>query len=68
MPNIDFNKASFKDFEEIPNLNSFQKTETFKEFTNYMENHGRMNYDFLIHDGCGPEIFYLKIYIFIPKT
>lgn len=54
--NIDFNKASFKDFEDIPNLNSFQKTEVFKEFTNYMEDHNQMNYGFVTHDGCGPEI------------
>jgi len=54
--NIDFNKASFKDFEEIPNLNSFQKAETFIEFSDYMEDYGRRNYGFVTHDGCGPEI------------
>lgn len=41
--NIDFNKASFKDFEKIPDLNAFQRTEVFKEFTDYMEVEGRMN-------------------------
>ena len=55
--NIDFNKASFKDFERIPDLNAFQRAEAFKEFTDYMEEHGRMNYGFVTHDGCGPEIF-----------
>ncbi|MBU2903449.1 aminotransferase class I/II-fold pyridoxal phosphate-dependent enzyme [Arenibacter algicola] len=54
--NINFDKASFKDFEKIPNLNSFQRTEAFKEFTDYMETHGHMNYRFVTHNGCGPEI------------
>ena len=53
---IDFNKASFKDFESIPNLNSFQLAEAFKEFTSYMRQKGRMNYSFLINNGCGPEV------------
>jgi glycine C-acetyltransferase len=66
--NIDFNKASFKDFEEIPNLNSFQKAEVFKEFTNYMEDHGRMNYGFETHDGCGPEILLSTSFQKTPKS
>lgn len=54
--NIDFNKASFKDFESISNLNSFQKADTFKEFTSFMKQEGRMNYNFVISNGCGPEV------------
>jgi len=55
--NIDFNKASFKDFENISDLNAFQRAEVFKDYTNHMEVEGRMNYSFITHDGCGPEIF-----------
>ena len=54
---IDFDKASFKDFEKIPDLNSFQRTEAFKEFTDHMQTRGHMNYRFITHNGCGPEIF-----------
>ncbi|MDO5968520.1 aminotransferase class I/II-fold pyridoxal phosphate-dependent enzyme [Flavivirga aquimarina] len=54
--NIDFNKASFKDFESIPNHNSFQSAKAFKEFTDYMEVQGHMNYRFVTHNGCGAEV------------
>jgi glycine C-acetyltransferase len=54
--NIDFDKASFKDFEQIPNLNAFQRAETFKDFTNFMESQGHMNYRF-VTSGSGPEIW-----------
>ncbi|SEO08470.1 2-amino-3-ketobutyrate coenzyme A ligase [Mucilaginibacter gossypiicola] len=55
--NIDFNKASFKDFENIPDLNAFERAEAFYEFTGYMESHGHMNYRFLTLGGCGPEMW-----------
>lgn len=54
--NIDFKTASFKDFESVPNLNAFQKAEIFKEFTDYMEAQGHMNYRFVTSNGCGPEM------------
>lgn len=56
MHNIDFTKASFKNFENVPNLNAFQRAEVFKDFTDYMEIEGHMNYRFVTHNGCGPEI------------
>lgn len=39
--NINFKKVSFKNFENP--LNSFEKADTFMEFTEYMETHGHMN-------------------------
>lgn len=56
MHNIDFTKATFKNFENVPNLNAFQRAEVFKDFTNYMETEGHMNYRFVTHNGCGPEV------------
>lgn len=53
--NIDFTKASFKNFENVPNLNAFQRAEAFKDFTDYMQTEGHMNYRF-VTQGCGPEI------------
>lgn len=55
--NIDFNKATFKNFESIPDLNAFQRAEVFKEFTEYMQDQGHMNYRFITHNGCGPEMW-----------
>lgn len=54
---IDFHKASFKDFEQIPGLTAFQRAEIFSDFTNYMEQEGHMNYRFITSGGCGPEIW-----------
>lgn len=55
--NIDFKKASFKEFETIPGLNAFQRAEIFKDFTNYMERQGQMNFRFVTSNGCGPEVW-----------
>ncbi|WP_158799310.1 aminotransferase class I/II-fold pyridoxal phosphate-dependent enzyme [Pedobacter sp. L105] len=55
--NIDFKKASFKDFETIDDLNAFQRAEIFKDFTDYMESQGHMNYRFVTSNGCGPEMW-----------
>lgn len=54
---LNFAKASFKDFETIPDLNAFQRAEIFKEFTDYMEAQGHMNYRFVTSSGCGPEMW-----------
>jgi len=65
--NINFDKASFKDFEIIPNLNAFQRAEIFKEFTNYMEVQGHMNYRFVTSNGSGPEMLVNSPYLSEPK-
>lgn len=55
--NIDFSKASFKDFEVISNLNAFERAGVFRDITDYMKEHGQMNYRFVTSGGCGPEIW-----------
>lgn len=65
--NIDFQKASFKDFETIPNLNAFQRAEIFKEFTDFMELQGHMNYRFVTSSGCGPEMWVSSPYLKEPR-
>ena len=52
---IDFDKASFKEFETIPGLNAFQRAIAFQEFTNYMEHRDQMNFRFVTSTGCLPE-------------
>ena len=55
--NINFEKASFKDFEDIRGLNAFQRAEVFNDFTNFMKDQEQMNYRFITSGGCGPEIW-----------
>ena len=66
--NINFQKASFKDFENIPDLNAFQRAEVFQEFTNYMEESGQMNFRFMTSKkGSGPEMWVTSPFNKIPK-
>jgi len=66
--NINFQKASFKDFENIPDLNAFQRAEVFQEFTNYMEENGQMNFRFMTSkNGCGPEMWVTSPFNKTPK-
>jgi len=53
---IDFNKASFKDFETIPEFNAFQRADAFHDFTDHMEDHDQMNFRFVSSNGCNPEM------------
>ncbi|HEY2583868.1 MAG TPA: aminotransferase class I/II-fold pyridoxal phosphate-dependent enzyme [Mucilaginibacter sp.] len=66
--NINFQKASFKDFENIPDLNAFERASVFQEFTNYMEENGQMNFRFMTSkNGCGPEMWVTSPFNKIPK-
>ncbi|WP_415327035.1 aminotransferase class I/II-fold pyridoxal phosphate-dependent enzyme [Chryseobacterium sp. MMS23-Vi53] len=42
--NIDFNTATVRDFEDIPNHNIAQRADLFYEFLEYVESQGHMNY------------------------
>lgn len=53
---IDFTKASFKDFENIPNLDIFQRAEAHEGYLNYLRENEFMNYRLLAISGCGPKI------------
>ena len=64
---INFTKASFKDFENIPQLNAFERAEVFYDFTTYMEDHGHMNYRFVTSNGCSPEMWVSSPFNKIPK-
>lgn len=54
--NIDFTKATFKDFENIPGLNAFERATFFCSFLEYMKDNGHMNYRLLGLSGCKPEV------------
>ncbi|MEJ5088703.1 aminotransferase class I/II-fold pyridoxal phosphate-dependent enzyme [Sphingobacterium faecium] len=53
--NIDFNKASFKEFENIPHYDIVQSANAFQEFTDYMSDQDQMNFRF-VTAGCGPMV------------
>ncbi len=53
---IDFTKASFRDFEDIPGLDAVQRANVFYDFLDYMKQNGHMNYRLLNLSGCGPEM------------
>lgn len=65
--NIDFEKASFKNFESIPNLDIFHRAEVFQEFTQYMYDKGHMNYRFITSGGSASEILVKAPYLDAPK-
>lgn len=66
--NIDFAKASFKDFENVPGLNAFERADLFHDFTTYMEDNGQMNFRFLTSVvGCGPEMWVTSPFNKTPK-
>lgn len=54
--NVDINKASFKDYENIPGLDIYQRAKAQKEYLNFLQQNEFMNYRLLATSGCGPEI------------
>jgi glycine C-acetyltransferase len=48
--------TSFKDFEDIQDLDIFQRAKEHQGYLNYLKKHGYMNYRLLVESGCGPEI------------
>lgn len=52
----DFTKASFKDFENPPNLNIYERAKAHEGYLNYLRDNEFMNYRLLATSGCGPEI------------
>jgi len=53
---INFENASFKDFENIPGLDPFAWAELWSGYVDYKTQRGQMNYRFEAQTGCGPEI------------
>lgn len=54
--NIDFTKASFRNFENIPGLDAIARAEVFYDFLGFMKSSGHMNYRLVNQSGCGPEM------------
>jgi len=52
--NIEFEKASFKDFEDIPELDAYACAEIFNEYLNNRTELGQLNYRLESLTGSGP--------------
>jgi glycine C-acetyltransferase len=53
---IDYEKASFKDFENIPGLNAIERAQAFDEYLNFLDEKGHLNYRLVNTSGCGPQV------------
>lgn len=51
-----YTQASFKDYEDIPGLDIYQRAEAHQGYLNYLKDNNFMNYRLLATSGCGPEI------------
>ncbi|MDQ1095952.1 MULTISPECIES: aminotransferase class I/II-fold pyridoxal phosphate-dependent enzyme [Chryseobacterium] len=54
--NINFENASFKDFENIPGYDMMQRADYYYEFLEYMKYKGRHHYRLQNNTGCGSVI------------
>lgn len=54
--NINFEKASFRDFENIPGMDVNRRSAYFAEYLNYLKAGSRLNYRLEATTGCGPEV------------
>ena len=54
--NINFNNATFKDFEDPAGYNAFERASYFSEFLDYLDAEGRLNYRFETCSAPGPEV------------
>jgi len=53
---IDFPTASFKDFENIPELDAIDRARYFQTYLDYLKANDHLNYRILSTSGCGPEM------------
>ena len=53
---IDFRKASFKDFENVPGADAWARADLFNDYLKYLANKGHLNYRLVSTTGCGPEM------------
>jgi glycine C-acetyltransferase len=53
---IDFNKASFKDFENIPGSDAMQTATAFQAYLDFLRNNGHLNYRIESLSPVGPEM------------
>jgi glycine C-acetyltransferase len=53
---IDFSKASFKDFENVSGMDAWERANLFNNYLDYLNRKGHLNYRLVSTTGCGPEM------------
>lgn len=53
---IDFLKASFKDFEDIAGMDVYERSARFNEYLDFLKERGHLNYRLEGLTGCGPVV------------
>jgi glycine C-acetyltransferase len=53
---IEFENASFKNFENVPGLDLYRRADLFNEYLNYLDEKGRLNYRLEVTTPCGPQV------------
>jgi glycine C-acetyltransferase len=53
---IEFEKASFKDFENVPGMDAYQRAKLFNEYLDFLQERGRLNYRIESLSPCGPQM------------
>ncbi|MCH7411803.1 aminotransferase class I/II-fold pyridoxal phosphate-dependent enzyme [Belliella sp. DSM 111904] len=53
---INFDKASFKDFENIEHISLEERAKLFSDYLDYLFSNGKLNYRLTSYDGCKPSI------------
>src|ERR1700744_1085114 len=53
---MNFKKASFRDFENIPGFNPWQMPALFKQYLDYLDGLGHLNYRMKGVENLGPEV------------
>lgn len=51
-----YDKASFRDFEDIPGMNAWQRAKEFNHYLDYLKNKNHLNYRLLTVSPPGPEV------------
>lgn len=54
--NINFEKASFRDFENIEGMDAYERAALFNDYLNYLDENGHLNYRLETLTGCGPMV------------
>lgn len=53
---MNYEKLSFRDFENIPGMDAWERAKAFDGYLNYLEGLGHLNYRLKAITGCRPEI------------
>ncbi|SMD43584.1 glycine C-acetyltransferase [Aquiflexum balticum DSM 16537] len=51
-----FENASFKDFENVPEMDMYQRAKLFDKYLDYLLDNNHLNYRLETSTGCGPEL------------